>query len=113
MKVEYISSTSFSVEGDKTDTFVRLRKVRLDCGVDGLQYGTVLSSEFDDPDTTVVIEETVITPNLKSMKYSIVKPGDDGNEPPDWDHGPELPSTANIGDFFFKTNDGHIYVYNE
>ena len=113
MQAEYVSSTSFSIQGNKIDEFVKLRRVRLDCGEDGLLYETVLGSQFDDPNTIVTVEGAVITPNLKSVQYSIVKPGDEGNEPDDWDHGTELPETGKGGDLFFKTNDGHIYIYND
>ena len=113
MKAEYISSTSFSVEGDQTGILVELRRIRLNCGTDGLKYGTVASSEFGSTSTTVTIKESVITSNLISLKYSIVKPGDNGNEPPDWKQGNELPEIGSGGDFFFKTSDGHIYIYNE
>ena len=110
MRAEYISSTSFFVANDRTGDFVKLRRVRLDCNDDGLQYSTVINSEFDGSNTTVIIAESVITPNLKGVKYSVVKPGKEGNEPPDLFAATEFPEDDKLVDFFLKVDEGRLYI---
>lgn len=80
MEAAFISSNSFSVEGTKTGDFVEGRRLKLDCGVDGTFYATVVSSEYTTV-TVVTIDESSLTSNLVSVLYSSVKPGVSGNLP--------------------------------
>jgi len=86
MEASYISATQFTVSGDLTDIFVVGRRVRGDCGVDGYKYGTVANSSYSDPNTTVTLEESVLTSNLTDVHYGINKPGSSGSLP---DHADE------------------------
>ena len=78
MEAIYLSSSSFSVVGDRTNELITNRRVKLDCGVDGIKFASILSSSFDII-TTVIIDEAVLTSNLIDVLYSIVRPGEDGN----------------------------------
>lgn len=80
MQVSYINSSSFSVEGNVTSEWLPARRVKLDCGIDGICYATIIGSTFNVV-TTVTIDETNITSNLQSALYSVVKPGTQGNLP--------------------------------
>ena len=78
MEATYISSNSFSVIGQKTEEFLSNRRLKLDCGTDGIKYASIISSSFTSV-TVVVIDESVLTANLVEVFYSILKPGEQGN----------------------------------
>jgi len=78
MEATYISGNSFSVTGARTDEFLANRRLKLDCGIDGIKYASVVSSAFTSV-TTVIIDESVLTANLAEVFYSILKPGEQGN----------------------------------
>jgi len=80
MEASYISNNSFSVVDDRTSDFIKGRRVKLDCASDGIKYASVVSSTFSSI-TTVVVNENVLTPNLITVLYSSVKPGQEGNLP--------------------------------
>ena len=86
MNASYVSATQYTVAGDQTALFPAGRRVRGDCGVDGYKYGTVQSSSYSDPNTTVTLEESVLTSNLATVHYGVVKPGATGSLP---DHASE------------------------
>jgi len=86
MNASYVSATQFTIAGDQTALFPAGRRVRGDCGVDGYKYGTVQSSSYSDPNTTVTLEESVLTSNLATVHYGVVKPGATGSLP---DHASE------------------------
>lgn len=67
MDATYVSATSFTVTGDQTAHFTTGRKIKADCGVDGYKYGTVASSSYST-NTTVTIDESVLTSNLDSVQ---------------------------------------------
>jgi hypothetical protein len=79
MDALYVSSNSFKVSGDETSEFITNRRVKIDCGVDGVVIASVVSSSYATTDTTVVIDENTLTSNLNSVLYSVVKPGQEGN----------------------------------
>ena len=74
----YVSGTSFTVATDLTLDFHAGRRVKTDCGVDGLQYGTIASSSYGAPNTTVILDagSDTLTVNLTEVWYGIV--GKDG-----------------------------------
>ena len=74
MQATQASVTSFAVSGDLTAVFVAGRRVKCDCGADGLKYGTVVSSSYSDPSTTVVIAGDALTSNLESVEYGVDAP---------------------------------------
>jgi len=78
MEATYLSNNSFSVVGNRTDELILNRRVKLDCGVDGIQYASIVSSTFTSV-TVVIIDENVLTANLVTMLYSVIKPGVHGN----------------------------------
>lgn len=81
MDAIYISSTQFSVSTDKTLEFVSGRRLKLDCGVDGVIYATVNTSSYSDPNTTITIKESELTSNLTTVLYGVVEPGVLGSLP--------------------------------
>jgi len=81
MNASYVSATQFTVAGDQTSLFTTGRRVRGDCGVDGYKYGTVSNSSYSDPNTTVTLEESVLTSNLTEVHYGVVDPSASGSLP--------------------------------
>lgn len=80
IEATYVSSTVFTVEQDQTTLFTTDRLARLDCGVDGYKYGTIVSSVYTTL-TTVTISESVITSNLESVVVGLVQSGSSGSLP--------------------------------
>lgn len=125
MQASYINSSSFSVEGNVTNEWLPARRVKLDCGIDGICYATIIGSTFNVV-TTVTIDETNITSNLQSALYSVVKPGTQGNLPLHYhstvegDGGPlsfsfldlnDTPTTysGTVGKFSMSTGSGIVW----
>ena len=77
----YVDADTFTVTGDYADAFVANRKVKANCGVDGLQYVVVLSSSYGAPNTTVNLtaDSDDLTANLTEVVWSVMKPGAEGN----------------------------------
>lgn len=69
----YISSTSFSVSGNNTDTFTVNRRVQIVVSA-GTAYGYVVSSTFSSPNTTVVIapDSTVLDSGISSVSVGLL-----------------------------------------
>lgn len=68
----YLSPASFSSPTDRTGEFSDGVRVKADCGADGLQYGTVESSAYADPTTTVALtmdDGNTLTSNLVSVAH--------------------------------------------
>jgi hypothetical protein len=80
MEAVFNSINSFSVDEDKVSEFPAKRRVKLDCGEDGVRYASVVSAIFTTT-TIVTIDEDVVTTNLTEVWYSVVKPGQEGNLP--------------------------------
>lgn len=68
----YISSTSFSVSGNNTSTFVLNRRVKIVVSA-GTVYGYVVSSSFSTPNTTIVIrpDSTVLDAGISSVSVGL------------------------------------------
>lgn len=81
MDAIYISNDSFSVLTDRTGEFVPGRRLKIDCGVDGTVYATVVSSSFSSPTTTITIKDGEITTNITSVLYGVLSPGSTGSVP--------------------------------
>ena len=77
----YVDADTFTVVRDKTADFIVGRRVKANCGADGYKYGTVESSSYSSPDTTVNLVSTNddLTSKLAEVWYSSVKPGTKGN----------------------------------
>ena len=80
MQAIYISSNQFKVNEDKTGEFLAGRRVRSLCGSE-YKYSTVYSSTYSSPDTTITIEESILTSNLSEVHYGIINIGDQGSFP--------------------------------
>jgi hypothetical protein len=81
MLAVYISATQFRVEDDLTSEFTAGRRIKADCGVDGIKYSTVQSSSYSSPNTTVTITESVLTANMSAVLYGIINVGAEGSFP--------------------------------
>jgi len=81
MQATYISGDSFSVLSDLTSEFTSDRRVKLDCGLDGIKYATIVSGTYSAPNTVVYIDESDLTSNLTDVLYGIVQPGPTGSLP--------------------------------
>ncbi len=77
----YVDADTFTVTRDRTSDFIVGRRVKANCGADGYKYGTVESSSYSSPNTTVNLVSTNddLTSNLAEVWYGSVKPGDEGN----------------------------------
>jgi len=84
MDATYSGANIFTVAGDRTSEFVPDRRLKADCGGDGIKYMTVLSSSYST-NTVVTTKESELTSNLTDVLYGIVEPGELGSLP-DHDH---------------------------
>lgn len=85
MQASYLSNNQFSILTDKTSEFVPGRRVMMDCGVDGIRYSSILSSNYSGGSTIVTIKDTNVTSNLEDVKYGIVS-SDEAGALPDHQH---------------------------
>jgi len=81
MDAIYISGSSFKVLNDRTGEFNVGRRVKMDCGLDGVKYASVVSSAYSSPYTTVVIDESDLTASLISAWYGVTQTGEIGSFP--------------------------------
>lgn len=81
MNAVYVSSNSFKVMSDRTSEFSYSRRVKLDCGLDGIKYASVISSLYSSPWTTITINESDLTALLASVWYGVVQVGELGSLP--------------------------------
>ena len=51
----YVDANTFTLVGDKTTEFSVNRRMKANCGSDGYKYGTIASTTYSSPNTTVVI----------------------------------------------------------
>ncbi len=81
----HVSSTVFTVAEDKTgeEGFYPGRRVRLNCGVDGIRYTDVFTASYSAGSglTTVTVNQAVVTPNLTKAWWSVIGPGKVGGVP--------------------------------
>lgn len=89
MDAIYISNNSFKVLSDKTSEFISGRRLKLNCGVDGTIYATVITSSLSGSETIVTIKDGNITPNLIDVLYGVVSPGITGSVPEHTHNGDE------------------------
>ncbi|MCK4528529.1 hypothetical protein KAW18_14250, partial [candidate division WOR-3 bacterium] len=80
MQATYVSSNQFRISTDKTSEFLAGRRIRANCG-SNYKYSTIQSSVYSDPNTTVTIEESILTSNLTEVHYGIVNIGEQGSFP--------------------------------
>ena len=90
LDITYVDSSTFKINGEKdgndfsyTGIFYPGRKVRFDLDTDGIDFSEVASSSYDsnNDETTVNINDAVLTSNLYRVWYSISTPGPESNIP--------------------------------
>lgn len=81
MLAVYLSANQFRTDGDLTAEFLAGRRIKADCGADGIKYSTIQSSSYSNPNTTVTITESVLTSNLTDVLYGIINIGAEGSLP--------------------------------
>lgn len=74
MIATYVSGTSFTVSGDKTDVFLPGVKIRCTCGTDGYKFGAVASAGYASNKTTVVMEGDALTSKLTDVLHGFSEP---------------------------------------
>jgi formylglycine-generating enzyme required for sulfatase activity len=77
----YVSSTRFTDETDQTDKYVYGRRLKIDCGVDGIFYTHVTDSSYLNGVATVTVNDPVITANLIAVQVGVVSSGSKGTIP--------------------------------
>jgi len=81
MEAIYNGSNSFRVFDNRTGEFVAARRVKMDCGLDGIKYASVVSSSYSAPYTTVEMDESDLTAALTDVWYGVVQAGSMGSMP--------------------------------
>lgn len=89
----YVSSTSFTVNGDQTDIYKQTRRLKINLGASAV-YSEVVSASYSSPNTTVQILDAVLNNTLVSIEHSLMLP--------DWD-GKSAISTRMVGSRKVKT----------
>ena len=78
----YLAINQFTISGtNETTIWNPDRRVRLNCGADGMKYCTVLSSTYSAPNTVVTTKESELTSNLTLAWYGIVSSTISGSLP--------------------------------
>jgi len=79
----YVSPSGFTVVTNRTDEFIADRRVKANCGVDGFKFGTITSSSYGAPNTTVnlTVASEDLTSNLTDVYYGLVSEGSSGSVP--------------------------------
>ena len=111
----YVSTTTFTVATNLTADFMAGRRIKADCGSDGYKYGTILSSSYSSPNTTVILTAASndLTPNLVSVEYGIVGKGSDQSMPEHiHDSGEGAGGTIDHGILTGKNDDDHTQYHN-
>ena len=70
----FVSTTSFSLDGDVSSYFFAGQSLKADCGVDSIIYPTVKTVEYDDDNSITLItiySTTPITQNIASVYYNL------------------------------------------
>ena len=80
MDATYVDVNEFTVATDRTSEFITGRRIKANCGVNGIKYCTVLSSAFGAT-TAVITKESELTANLVTVLYGIVEPRMSGSLP--------------------------------
>ena len=104
----YISATSFTVVGASTSEFNEGRRVKAICSAVN-KYGTIVSSSYSDPNTTVNITNATLDSGLTVVFYGIA--ADEIGSLPKHDHSsdegeggtiPALGSQLSVGEYDIK-----------
>lgn len=79
----YVSATSFTVETDLTAVYLPNRRVKLFGTTMGTFYGTISSSSYSSPNTTVnvILDSGALTSNLSLAYIAILSPGTNNSLP--------------------------------
>jgi hypothetical protein len=81
MDAIYNGSNSFRVFDNRVAEFSEGRRVKMDCGLDGVKYASVVFASYSAPYTTVQIDESDLTASLTDVWYAIVTAGSEGSIP--------------------------------
>ena len=71
---EYLTSTSFKLTGNYTDSYETDKKIRLDSNAVNYDYTAILSSSYGGGFTTVITKDPVVRTGLSQTCVSIVGP---------------------------------------
>jgi hypothetical protein len=73
----YSDADTFTVSTDLTSVFMAGRRVKANCGVDGYKYGTITSSSYGAPNTTVNLTAASddLTSNLTEVWVGVIGKG--------------------------------------
>jgi hypothetical protein len=79
----FVDTTTFTVVTDLTAEFMEGRRVKANCQGDGFKYGSIQTSSYGAPDTTVVLYPTSdeLTSNLAAVEYGIIGHGNNQSMP--------------------------------
>ena len=77
----YVDDSTFKVLDDRTGALKYTRKIKLNCGTDGVRYTWIESSIFDGEYTVVTLGESKLTPNITTVYYALITAGEEGNIP--------------------------------
>lgn len=74
----YISSNSFTITGNVTENYLVGERIRMYGTTMGTLYGTILTSSFSAPNTTisVTMDSGTLTSNLSSVSMGVLSAGD-------------------------------------
>jgi hypothetical protein len=73
----YISTTSFTVNGDQTDIYKKTRRLKINLTA-SVVYSEVVSATYSSPNTTVQVLDAVLDNTLVSVEHSLFLPDWDG-----------------------------------
>lgn len=74
LQATYLSSTIFKVPGNFVTQYSVGRKVRINNGVALFSYAFITSSSFNSNETTIVVDQPVVTTGIVDVCHSIVSP---------------------------------------
>lgn len=79
----YIGATSFSVAGDQTGIFQAGRRVKSQ-NTGGVSYGTIISSVYSAPNTTITLSNTsgTLDSGLSQVSYGLISSANASVRPP-------------------------------
>ena len=72
----YVSTTSFTVNGDQTDIYKKTRRLKINLTGSAV-YSEVVSATYSSPNTTIIINDAVLNNTLVSVEHSLFLPTKD------------------------------------
>jgi hypothetical protein len=81
MALVYLNNAQFREDFDQTDKYAVGRRLKVDCGTDGVFYTHVMDAVYGGDVTTVDIADPVLTGNLTSIQVGVISAGDEGTLP--------------------------------